>query len=75
MFRYILRKLHISHYKLPQAKPATSLLKCLKQAETVTDSFIGIVFHPRYTEKGYKKILKAITLWIKPHLFLIDIRK
>ncbi len=65
-----MRLSHIHFGKDPSTK-AKKLFSRMKEDEQVT----GAVFGTHYAPGRTKPELKALTLWIRPHLFVLRIRK
>lgn len=76
MINRLLRKLNINHHILPNNPRGKTLVKQFKAAEELTSSLIGIIKSPGLSADGsFKYKLEGVTLWVKPHLFIYDVRK
>lgn len=72
--------MNLSRHTLPQVPAPSRVFAKIDRAEAVTRSVIGIVTESVWAGEGvqgsiYKKRIDAITVFIRPHLFILDLRK
>jgi len=64
----------INHFKLLDVPRPPVFMKRLSEAEEVTGSYVGIITRAAWKGDVLIRKLEAVSLWFKPHLFVIDLK-